>query len=304
MDYTINNTALSSGFFLPGSIVDDRLNLAGENQLKVILYLFRHLSDHPSCADIARILKLSESEVEDCLGFWSDCGILIGQTASPAVPTPAKSKSAHAKSEEYTREEIAEKGASDEQLQLLFREVQNRLGRPLRQAESSVLLWMYDEEGMDVSVILMLIEFAVKRGTTGVRFLEKTAVDWLNSGVETLADAERKMEEATREEICYKIVRSAFGLTHKPTPTELSNARLWVETYGFDREILEKAYNICIDTTGSYSAAYIKKILERWHRDGVKTAADIQTEKKPAAKKGDYASYDRELIDRLLNSED
>ncbi|MBE6728876.1 MAG: DnaD domain protein [Ruminococcaceae bacterium] len=298
MNSLINPEVFTETFSFPAAAVDKCIKLASATQLKVLLFIFRFCADELSTDEIAEKLSIDISEVNDAIGFWSSMGILKGNSVVIASDT----KKARIQSEKPTREEIARMGATDEKLQFLLREAQNCFARPLRQSETSLLAWLYKDEGMDVSVILMLLKFAVKEEKVSLRFIESTAISWIDDGVETIADAEAKMQEALIYDQCFKLVAAAFGITkRKPSKKEAELSVLWVKEWKFDRKILEKAYETCIDTISEFSFPYIKKILEKWHNDGVKTVDDIKEEKpKNQENNNEYADY----INSIMNKED
>ena len=300
MNYTLNQALLGKAFVLPAEIADKHLKLATRDQLRVILYIYRNCADLPSVKNIGEALNVTVQEALDALFYWQDAGVIVCEKRENELH---KKTSAKIEAEKPTREEIAAFGKNDGRLMFLFSEIQSRLARPLRQSEASTFAWMYIEEGMDVSVILMLVEYALGLDKANIRFMEKTAIAWLDAGVEDIASAEEFIAKNTREEMCHKLFCSAFGIKdRKLNKTERELAVLWVNDYGYDRKLLEAAYDVCIDTTGKYNIKYIKGIIDRWHKDGVKAVDDIkETPKK--AKNGDWDSSNKELLELLINSD-
>lgn len=299
MNTFINPEVYTNAFTFPSIAVDNCLKLATSLQLKVILYIFRNSNSDITVEDIATNLSAEVSDVEDAIGFWKSSGVLKSDNAKKE--STDSNKKARIQSEKPTREEVAKMGAEDENLQFLLREAQVSFSRPLRQSEASLLAWLYKDEGMDVSVILMLLSFAVKENKVNIRFIESTAISWIDDGVETITDAEAKMAEALLFDQCWKLVCASFGINkRKPSKKESELAVLWVNEWKFDRKILEKAYETCIDAISEFSIPYIKKILEKWHSDGVKTVDDIKPE---AENKNDDNEYS-EFIKNIMNSED
>ncbi len=307
MEYTVNPKALAAPFFLPAAIADNHLKIATRDQLRVILYIFRNTAEHPSVNDIAQALNMTKEDVNDAICYWADADILCCEAVKEAKTVNKRTK-ARLQSEKPSREEIALMGNNDEKLPFLFSEIQKRLCRPLRQNETSSFAWLYCEEGMDVSVILMLVEYAIGLNKANIRFIEKTAVQWLNAGVEDIASAEEYMQNCAKSDLCCKVLSAAFGIRdRKLNKTERDLAFVWINEHSFDRKMLEIAYDLCVDATGSYNIKYIKGIIDRWIKDGVKTVEDIkkESEKKPAAKntKQDYSAIDKDLLEKMLNAD-
>ena len=319
MAYTVNPNEYSSMFAVPASVTDRCLKLAGAIQLKVLLLALR--SGKIDSKDISASLHISEPDVLDALNYWVDSGILLNTELAennPSVPSkkqqnksnsnkkPAKS-TVRPEIHKPTREEIVRRGAQSPEIAFMLREAQLKFSRPLKPSESSTLVWLHDDEGMEVEVILMLIAFAVSEEKATVGFIERTAVSWINEGVSTIADAEERINLYHARKSAWHTVERAMGIDRRlPSAKETEMAYTWVHDYGYDREILKLAYDACVDATAKVSFAYIKKIIESWHKAGVKTAEDIaklnsaENDKK-AKNSGANASYDMAQYNDVLN---
>jgi DnaD/phage-associated family protein len=306
MNSLINPAVYSDTFALPSGAVDSHIKIATAAQLKVLLFIFRNANIDLDADAIAKTLGLNTEEVKDAIGYWTGAGYLKGETLAAKVETQTVKK-ARMQSELPSREEIARLSHDDEDLRVLYREAQNTFCRPLKQSEASLLAWLYNDEGMPVSVILMLLRLATQQGSVTKTFIESTAIKWLNDGVSTIEDAEEKTREALLYDQSFKLVCSAFGISkRKPGKKENEYAFKWVNEYKISKELLTAAYEICVDTTGKYSIDYINTILEKWHKNGVKTLKDIENlpSKESPKKKNDFDAYDKDIINRIINSED
>ena len=66
------------------------------------------------------------------------------------------------------------------------------------------------------------------------------------------------------------------------------------------QEMLTAAYERCVDNTGKFSAGYINKILEGWHRSGVRNLRELeQLEARKREDRGSGKSYDIEELERM-----
>ena len=148
-------------------------------------------------------------------------------------------------------------------------EAQQKFGRNLKTNETSTLVWLYDDEGLDVSLILMIIQYAVAHNKANIRFIESTAVDWINKGVDSIALADEELRKMSLGEQAWKIVCSAFGLeSRKPSKKETELATLWIDEWKLSKENLVEAYEECVNAKSKFSFAYTAKIIENWHKDG------------------------------------
>ena len=305
MKYSINTAIFGNTFSVPCDVADKHLKLATLSQLKVLLYFMRNVSEEIDPTRIAAATALPQSEVSDALLFWSQCGILKGETAQNIQPE----KTVIVTTQMPTRADVIKRGLEDERLAFLLREAQLKFGRNLKQNESSLLVSLYDDHGMDVSVILLLLGYAKSEGKCNVSFIKSVATKWLNSGVETVTDAERLIADAAKQKLAWSVVQKTFGIERRnPSAKEAELSNLWVNEWKMSTDMLKAAYDVCVDSKTKLSLAYVAKVLESWHNSGFKTAAEIaaaQNKKSgKVGKKSDYAGYDLELFEKMLNKDD
>lgn len=309
MNYILNTSAMAVPFFVPASVVDNNLKLASGNQLKVLLFFLKNVTSGTSEEAIADFLKLPISEVNDALEFWAQAGVLtsLSAPAATAEKESPKKKAVKSITVKPTREEIASVATTDGRLAFLLQEAEMKLARTMRGNEIQTLAWLYLDHGMDVSLILMLVEYAVSEGKTTVSFIENTALSWIDAGVTTLAQAEEQIETRGRRKTAWSMIESAFGIERRqPSDKELEYAQSWIIDWHFSREMLKEAYNRCIDQKAKISMPYINGILEKWFKDGITTleAAKANSATSRKSGKNDFGAYDKSLVDRLLNDDD
>lgn len=309
MEYKINPGVFGNVFTLPAAIADKHLKLASAAQLKVILYIFRHIADTPEKSVIAAELRLPENEVEDSILYWANCGILLSTAAEKENTVPKNTENVSAKRKIKpakimpSREEVGKRAAENPAFKELLAEAQIKFGRLLKTSESSALLWLLEDEGMDISLILMLIEYAVSENRCNISFIERTATEWLNSGITTITDAERHIKSLYRKKTAWKVLEKAFGIDDRlPSEKELEYSQLWINEWGFDEKILKLAYDRCVDAKSKFIMSYTAKILEGWHKSGYKTDKDVlngETDSRNG--KNNFATYDIDLVEEMLN---
>ena len=307
MEYILNSSMQAMPFFVPSTVVDKHIKIATANQIKVLLCFLRNMTNGSDSAEIASFLSLPKEEVLDCLEFWAQAGVLtaVGKPETKQTEEKPQKKTIRSGVVKPSREDIATVAARDNKLTFLFGEAELKLARPLRGNELQTLAWLYLDHGMDVSLILMLVEYSISEGKPTISFIESTALSWLDCGVETISDAEEQIEARAKRKTAWGMVMAAFGIEYRqPSDKELDLSHKWAVEWGFSREMLRNAYNICVDKNAKLSMPYINKILEKWRKDGVKTPADIEKSAKPKQKENGYAKYDRSLVDKLLNNDD
>ena len=137
-----------------------------------------------------------------------------------------------------------------------------------------------------------------------IRFIESTAVDWINKGIDTVAAADAELNNMAVCEQAWKIVSSSFGLERrKPSKKETELSLLWINDWKISRDMLNDAYDECVNAKSKFSFAYTAKIIENWHEKGFKTSEDIKRDKK-AEQNEDFAAYNIDLFEKMLNTKD
>ena len=302
MEYRINPTAFSAVFTLPAAVADNHLKLARGEHIKVLLYIMRNMTAPIEPDTIAEAVGISEYDVKEALLYWADAGILNSDGVLEKK-TDIKPKTT-SRAEKPSRNDVARRGAEDEKISYLLRETQLRLGRNLKSNEASTLVWLYDDEGLDVSLILMIVQYAAAHNKANIRFIESTAVDWINKGIDTVAAADAELNNMAVCEQAWRIVSIAFGLERrKPSKKETELSVMWINDWKMSREMLNAAYEECVNTKSKFSFPYTAKIIESWHEKGYKTPEDIMGDKK-AEEKEDFAAYNIDLFEKMLNAKD
>ena len=302
MDYFVNSALLSSAFTVPSVVVDNYLKFAKAEHIKVLLYILRNMWTELRTEDISEQTNLSEYEVKEALLYWADTGILLPKEQPKQEVKKPEATKAITRSEKPSRTDIAKRGNEDAKIRYLLQETQLKLGRNLKSNEASTLVWLYDDQGLDVSLILLIVEFALKHNKANIRFIESTAVDWINNGIDNIIDADKALNKLAVSEQAWSIVCSAFGIERrKPSKKEAELSYLWINEWKLTKETLSSAYDECVNAKSKFSFSYTAKILENWHNTGISSAEEA---KKAQKDKTNEVSYDLDLYEKMLNSKD
>lgn len=308
MKYIIDTAFLANTFVLPQKVADEHLKLAGAVQLKVLLYIFRNIAAAPDAENISAALGVPVADINDALRYWCDAGILysLEEQKEAKAEEPAKKKTVDLQISMPDRAEVARRGLECPDIAFLMQQAQQIFGRNLRQNETSTLVWLYDDYGMNVAVLLTLIQYAKSEDRCNSSFIKTTALDWIESGVTDLKAADNKIKELAMRKTAWGIVARAFCIDRAPSKKEQEKAHKWVNEWGYDRQMLKLAYDLCVDTTSSMSLPYIDKIITSWHKQGIKTPQEVEKlqEVKTAQKKPDnFDTYDLSLAEKILKGE-
>lgn len=322
MNFKVRKDFKTPPFSVPSEIVDSHIKLAGALQLRVILYCLRHTYDAEiNPAVMAELFSVSEEDINDALMFWAELGFIEceGPVFTPSLPAVETVKVAPPKAPRPDRKEVARRGLESPEIAFLLNEAQQKFGRMLKQSESSVLVWIYDDLGLDASIILMILQHAVQAEKVNISYIERVARDWAENGVDTIAAAEQRIVELNNSRSAWNKMRRAFGLdSRSPSETESKLAVLCIIEWKMSDELLKKAYDACVDSLGKYNVRYIKKVLTEWHKQGITTVKELEQagtaqggepeektkqKSKSKSKNTTEGSIDWSLMDRIINGE-
>ena len=304
MNFSLNIKSMASSFPMPCDVADKYIKLASGVQIKVLILVMRELSDKVNTDAIADKLGISRLDAEDALLFWVRCGILSGEE----TVEENKNNNIVIDTQLPTRQDVIMRGMEDEKIRFLLREAQLKFARNLKNNESRFLVSLYDDYGMDISVILVLLQHAVAENKANLSYIRLTAVKWLKAGVQSVNDCEAIIAEEARSKLAFGVVARVFGIDmRKPSEKETEYSNIWVNKWNMSPEMLKAAYDACIDQKTKISFPYINKILEKWHTCGYKTVKEIKNDKKINNDKkhaqNDYAGFDIEAFEAKINSD-
>lgn len=287
-------------FAVPTAIVDQHIQLCSAASLKALLVLLRSGGRPLALSDIARQIGLAEPDTQDALNYWIVSGLLArddGSSPSATVsaqaalaappasglPEAAGSSAAVESKEEQkvirvtsrprlTQEMIADMAKKDGHIASLIQEAQTLLGGPLSPTATEMLVSLQSYGGMPVEVILTVIQYCVSIGKSSVRYIEKTAYDWVDRGIDTFEKAERHMLEQNKANEQEGKIKKAFGIYDRNlTGKERDYVEKWFGHFQFDLPMIKLAYERTIDNKGKLSFPYCDAILTKWFEKGVKT---------------------------------
>ena len=257
MNYYINPSALTGVFAVPNSVVDRYFKLSKAEHIKVLLFVLRNMSNDPTDSFIAEECGVSEYDVKEALLYWADAGIIVPKNAPDFKGK--EEKVAVKRNEKPSRQDIAKRSLTDTKIQYLLGEAQKRFARNLKDNEARTLVWLYDDQGLDVSLILLVIQYALLKGKGNIGFIESICLDLLEKGVESIADADRELHKRDISEKCWQTVSAVFGIEkRKPSKKESETAELWLNDWGVSKETLTLAYDECVNKKSKFSFAYVE----------------------------------------------
>lgn len=264
-----------------------------------LLYLYIRSGNEP--ADAGQALHLNETRLSCAaatlrqLGLWEESrrGFIPGQRPN------------------YSERDVIRAMDDDRDFRALYGEIQRLLGRNLNTEEMKIILGFVRYLGLPGDVICVLVcyckERARQRGSLrnpSLRTIEKEAYAWAEQGIDTMEEAAAFIQNQNRRNSQLGELMKVLQIHGRNlTPGEEKYARSWLDM-GFDKEVIEMAYERTCLNTGGLSWAYMNKILTRWQEAGLHTAEQVKKgDKKPAVPKGasgELGQTELENIQRLL----
>lgn len=274
------------------------------------LLVLMHLCADPSAAGnipvLAKRIGCTQKKVLSSIEFWREAGIITvenADTTSAASANPAAASAAHVSAAsaasaasastaaastvpapageggasrfeqrpQYSGEELAAlTDAHGGELRKLIDTCQGIVGRIFTQAEAAKVVGLYEYLGLDIEHILALFTYCAHRGKRAVGYVEKTAYNLYDEGIDSAAKLEeyiKKKEEKEREEAH---LRSLFGLGSRAlTAKERQEFAKWLHEWRLPEEVVVRAYEQTVENTGKYSLAYMSRVLESWYMAGL-----------------------------------
>lgn len=261
---------------------------------------------------IAQALKLEEEQVRKLLGAASpDAALLYLYISSGNAPegagealhlSPARiscagatlrqmgmwpeerrSRIAPGERPNYSEQDVLTAMEQERSFRGLYEEVQRQLGRNLNTEELKILLGFVRYLGLPEDVISMLVshcrERARRKGSSrnpSLRTIEKEAYHWAEQGIDTLEEAAAYIQyQNVRHSRMSQLMNLLQIRGRALTAAEEKYAQSWLDL-GFEDSAIALAYERTCLNTGGLNWAYMNKILQRWHGQGLHTLEAVQ----------------------------
>lgn len=262
---------------VPAEFVEKHMADANGAYVKVYLYamnLARKGTDEDT-AEIAKNLKLLESDVVNALDYWKAAGALdiLSDNAKRDKPAEKAAKT------QKTPAEIAEIMTENKSLADLCVIAQEILGKTLSPKDMETLYWFYDALGLSPEVISMLLEYCVSKGKRSMNYIEKVAITWHENGITTIDAAETYTSDERDKSSYYSSLRKLFGIENRNlSKTEEMFLKTWRSDYGMSEDMVALAYEYCILQTTKLSFPYMNSIIKRWYEHGISTVKEAEAD--------------------------
>ena len=285
---------------LKSSQKDMRLLLSAASPDAALLYLYTRSGNDWKNAGAE--LHMSESRLGCAEATLRQLGLMLDDRVSHIAPGERPS---------YSERDVLQAMDGDGDFRGLYGEVQRLLGRSLNTEELKILLGFVRYLGMTPELVSVLVCYckdrARRRGSLrnpSLRTIEKEAYAWAERGIESVEDAAAFIQ---KENVRNSRISRLMGLLQihgrSLTGAEERYAKAWLDM-DLSEELISMAYERTCLNTGGLNWAYMNKILQRWHDQGLRTAEDVRTGDRkgslPKGASGQLGEAELEAIQRVL----
>lgn len=225
-------------------------------------------------ADIAQMLDVLESDVCHAWQYWQERGLLSKEQKPQAQKAQAQKNMGFRPTArpDYSPSELAMYLKND-QIKELFQSAERKLGKSLSASDMSTLFGLYDWLGLPLDVIDLLLTYCVENGKRGMRYIEKTAIGWVEDGIDT---PEKAAEHLLLRRKGSREIMRAFGQGSRlPSEPEEAYIKKWLLEYQMPLPLVVMACERAILRKGGVNFPYTDGIITDWYKLGVRTEEDV-----------------------------
>lgn len=269
-------------FVIPKSEVMTKIVSAEASDLRLLLLIASdELLRKDFNAEIAaKTLGCAKSDIESSLKFWIGAGIFKSsdeKSSAPAQKTTNPKLLPDNDRPKYTGKEIGEILNKNKNLQWLLNECQNIIGKIFTPTEFNQIIGLVEYLRFEYDYVTMLVAFCKKfKDPLTTRYVEQTGYNLHDKGIDTTGKLDLYIKAHEEIEPTKSKLRRLFGFGDRElSAKEEKLFQRWCLDWMFSYDILNRAYELTIDSTHKLSLPYMNTILENWYKSGLKTLEEI-----------------------------
>jgi DnaD/phage-associated family protein len=276
----------------------ENIDRASKNDIKAFFAVLAE-SEKPNVdlLELAAKLNMTLQELVASLRFWMEVGIVGLSEQLPNIEDRANAAEANkivqtdekenakkpvrlkkdVELPDYTTEELAEILEKRMETSQLIHECQQTLGKVFNTREINVILGLVDYLALGWEYVIELIGYCARIGKRSVGYVERITYSMIDEVIDNVNALKAKIEELEGVWKNETFVRKLFGMKSRAlTAKEKKCIGKWFGTFGYEKDVVSKAYEITVNTTNESSVPYANAIIERWYSEGMKTLEDIE----------------------------
>lgn len=312
-------------FSVFNSFVDKFIKEANPSYIKVYLYLIRHISagNKISLSRMSNDTGLIKSDIISAFIYWDNQGVIsynndpdnvriqilnldasayMTQTSLPSgdidVPEPHQDERKlfqpnESVSSSYKANVVVKAIHDDEKLAHLFSIIQQMLNKNLSSNDYKIIYSFIDYLKLPEQVVIILFEYCISINKTNMRYIEKIAYSWADSGINTIDAAESFIRNKTEQQTIQSYYKHKFKISGRDfTETEIKLLQTWINDYKADEAIIVAAFEKTVLNTGKISFKYMDSIIKSECQKDTTPSASSKFKNYPAK----YEISDQEKI--------
>lgn len=175
------------------------------------------------------------------------------------------------------KEKIREvnQGQAFNNLQPVYKYLENALARPIGRRELEDINRWYTEYNFTPETIILLLEECYNNGKKNILYLNQVAKNWYDKGIKTAIEAETEIRTSKTKYSLYNEIAKYLSLQRLLTVPEMEIVDKWQNEWNFSKEIIFKACDLSVSARQP-TLKYIEKILEDWRRRNLHTLQEIE----------------------------
>lgn len=310
MAYRVVVKCGGGAFFVPSEAAEN-LKLCTAAQLRTLLFTLSRGFSETTPEILAAEFGITSDDAKDLLDYWTARGILECDGFSAAVSLPSSAKSPAAEKipapkpleTKLTMKDVQRLKEEDSGIAHVLSEAERILGRTFTSSDTETVVWLISYAGVPAEVLITVMAYCAGIGKNNLRYIQKVALEWLDSGIDTIEAAEERIRALNESKSWEGEVKRSLEIYGRNLVTkEKEFCETW-RLYGISPELIHFAYEKCIEKTAKLSFPYINKLLLSWHQKGIKTPAEAAAENKPKAE-AEKPSFDLDELERRMMLED
>ena len=275
------------------SQTDLRKLLSAASPDGALLYLYLQGGNALETAE--KELNMNASRLNCAAAVLRQLGLLPQERATVIAPGERPA---------YSDEDVYKMMDYDPSFKGLYEEVQRLLGRSLNTEELKILLGFVRYLGLDYDVISILVSYCKaraeqkgRRRRISLRSIEQEAYAWAEKGIDTIEEAAAFIQmQNQRQSRIGRILQILQIYGRNLTAAEERYANSWLDM-GMEEETIAMAYERTCLNTGGLNWAYMNKILQRWHGQGLHTAEEVRSgDQKPSGSANGQRQLDADEV--------
>lgn len=279
---------------------DVRKLLSAASPDGALLYLYLQSGNRLETAE--KDLNMNASRLNCAAAMLRQLGLLPQEKAAAIAPGERPA---------YSDEDVYKMMDYDHSFKGLYEEVQRLLGRSLNTEELKILLGFVRYLGLDYDVISVLVNYCKARAEQkgrkrriSLRTIEQEAYAWAERGIDSIEEAAAFIQmQNQRQSRIGRLMQIMQIYGRNLTAAEERYANAWLDM-GMEDAVIGMAYERTCLNTGGLNWAYMNKILQRWHDQGLHTAEEVRTGDQrggvPKGASGQLGAAELEAIQRVL----